>query len=98
MSAERVVGGRNVVTPHGSDAYPGILVVRPDPRWSVAVIVPEDGDTIVGRGGEETYAYVTPDGVHAQGFRLEPGDRATLERAGLPHSLVEWRIERAPRE
>jgi len=95
VSAERVVGGRNVVTPHGADAYPGLLVVRPDMRWSVSVIVPNDGDTIVARGGEETYAYETPDGARAEGFRLGPGDRATLTRTGLPHFMVEWRIQRA---
>lgn len=98
MSAERVVGGRNIVTPHGADAYPGLLVVRPDARWSVAVIVPNDGDTIVARGGEEAYPYEIPGGGRAAGFKLQPGDRATLARAGLAHFLVEWHIERAPQE
>lgn len=94
MTGERVVGGRNVVTPHGASSYPGLVVVRPDPRWDVSVIVPNDGDTIVGRGGEETYAYETAGGARGQGFTLRPGDRATLVRGDLPHSMAEWRIER----
>jgi len=61
----------------------------------MAVIVPNEGDTIVARGGELNYSYDTVDGAHAQGFRLRSGDRATLVRAGLPHAFVEWRIERA---
>lgn len=94
MKLETVVGGRNVVTPHVPEDYPGLLVVRPGPRWDVSVIVPRDGETIVGKGGEETYAYRTPDGAEAQGFSLRAGERATLVRSGLSHSMVEWRIER----
>jgi hypothetical protein len=82
------------MTPHGVHDYPGLLVVRPGPGWDLAVIVPKDGDTIMARGGERNYSYDTVDGAHAQGFRLRSGDRATLMRSGLPHSLVEWRIER----
>jgi hypothetical protein len=95
VSVERVVGGRNLLTPHDPESYPGLLVVRPGPRWEVCVIVPNDGETIVGRGGEETYAYATVGGGRAGGFSLRPGDRATLLRSGLSHSMVEWRIERA---
>ena len=93
--AETIIGPRNLMTPHGVDDYPGILVVRPGPGWDLAVIVPNEGETIVGRGGELNYSYDTIDGAHAQGFKLRSGDRATLVRSGLLHSLVEWRIERA---
>lgn len=86
--------GRNLLTPHGPESYPGLLVVKPGPSWEVFVIVPEDGATIVARGGEKVYAYETFDGGRAEGFELRPGDRATLERSGLSHSLVEWRVER----
>lgn len=88
-------GGLNVVTPHAPEAYPGLLVVRPGLSWRVAVIVPQDGDTIVARGGETLYGYRTPDGGVADGFRLEPGDRATRLRSDLPWSMAEWRLERA---
>lgn len=92
---ETLRGGRNLVTPHAADEYPGILVVRPGPEWTVGVIVPEVGQTIVGLGGERLYAYRTVDGVTADGFILALGDRATLVRVGLEHSFAEWRIERA---
>jgi hypothetical protein len=71
-------------------------VVKPGPEWCVFVIVPEDGATIVARGGEKVYAYDTVDGGHADGFELRAGDRATLTRSGLPFSLVEWTVERTP--
>lgn len=87
-------GGRNVLTPHGPEQYPGLLVARPGPEWQVGVIVPEDGQTIVARGGESTYSYDTVDGGHAEGFTLGPGDRATIVRSGLPFAFVEWRIVR----
>lgn len=93
--AERYVGGRNLLTTHGPEAYDGLLVVKPGPLWSVSVIVPEEGQTIGARGGEKVYGYETTDGGRAQGFELAPGDRATLVRAGLAHSMVEWRVERA---
>lgn len=93
--AETLRGGRNLVTPHEADAYPGLLVVRPGPEWRVSVIVPEVGQTVVGRGGERLYGYQTVDGAEAAGFTLATGDRATLVRAGLPNAFVEWRIERA---
>ena len=89
-------GGRILVTPHHAADYPGLLVVRPGPEWQVWVIVPEVGQTIVGCGGERLYAYRTIDGACADGFTLEAGDRATLVRAGLEHSFVEWRLERRP--
>jgi hypothetical protein len=86
--------GRNLLTTHGPEEYPGLLVVKPGPGWDVCVIVPEDGATIVARGGERVYGYETPDGGRAAGFELRAGDRATLARSGLPFSLVEWSIER----
>ena len=87
--------GRNLLTAHGPDSYPGLLVVKPGTGWEVHIIVPEDGAIIVARGGEKVYAYETVDGGRADGFELRPGDRATLVRSGLPFSLVEWRVERA---
>jgi len=86
--------GRNLLTTHGPQDYPGLLVVKPGPAWKVSVIVPDDGATFLARGGEKIYSYDTVDGVHAQGFELRLGDRATLVRSGLPFSLVEWKIER----
>jgi hypothetical protein len=95
-SMETLRGGRNLVTPHAAEGYAGLLVVRPGPEWQVGVIVPEVGQTIVGRGGERLYSYRTIDGASADGFTLEAGDRATLVCAGLDHSFAEWRLERAP--
>lgn len=91
---ETVQGGRNVLTTHGPEDYPGLQVVKPGPEWQFFVIVPQDGQTIEARGGESTYAYETADGGRARGFTLAPGDRATLVRSGLPFAFVEWRIER----
>lgn len=88
-------GGRNLLTIHGPEGYPGLVVVKPGPGWKVFVILPEDGATIIARGGETVYAYRTVDGGHADGFELNPGDRATLVRSGLPFSMVEWTVERA---
>lgn len=85
--------GRNLLTPHGPEGYPGLLVVKPGPEWDTFVIVPEEGQTIQALGGEKVYAYETVDGGRAEGFELAPGQRATLVRSGLPHALVEWRIE-----
>lgn len=87
--------GRSLVTTHGPENYPGLLVVRPGPRWEVFVIVPEDGATVAAQGGERAYGYDTADGGHADAFELLRGDRATLVRSGLAFSLVEWRVERA---
>lgn len=91
---ETLVGARSVATPHGPESYPGLRVVRPGPEWQVCVIVPEDGQTIVARGGERTYSYQTVDGGRAEGFELRAGDEATLVRSDLPFSMVEWRIHR----
>lgn len=85
---------RNLLTPHGPQGYPGLLVVKPGPEWDTFVIVPEDGQTIRALGGEKVYAYETVDGGRAEGFELARGERATLVRSGLPFSLVEWRIDR----
>ena len=92
--ADTYKAGRNLLTPHGPEGYPGLLVVKPGPGWEVFVIVPEDGATIVAQGDERIYAYDTVDGGHADGFVLRPGDRATLLRSGLPFSLVEWSVKR----
>lgn len=92
---ETYKAGRNLLTTHGPESYPGLLVVKPGHDWEVFVIVPEDGSTVVARGGERVYAYETVDGGRADAIELRPGDRATLVRSGLPFSLVEWRVERA---
>ena len=85
---------RNVLTPHRPEDYPGRLVVVPGPRWEVSVICLQEGESFVARGGERIYAYETTDGARADGFVLDPGDRATLAATKLPHGLHEWRIER----
>src|SRR5262245_36383376 len=90
---ERYVGSRNPLTPHAADRYEGLLVVDVAPGWPYNVIVPTDGQTIVGLGGERVYGYTTPAGVEAQGFTLGPGDRATRVRSDLPAHLCEWRVE-----
>jgi hypothetical protein len=94
--AEILRGGGNVLTLHGVDDYPGLLVVQSS-GWKVRVIVPADGQTIAALGGETLYAYELPNGVAAEGFTLAAGDRATRVRSDLPHSLSEWRLERAAR-
>ena len=94
MSVGTCRGGRNVLTPHPVEAYPG-LPVLPGPEGQVRVIVPRVGETIVAVGGERLHGFETVDGGLAGGFDLGPGDRATIVREGLAHSLVEWRIERA---
>src|SRR5258708_39690362 len=92
--AETYRAGRNLVTTHGPEGFPGLLVVKPGVAWDVFVIVPAGGATIVARGGEKVYGYDTLEGGHADRFELQAGDRATLVRSGLPFSLVEWRVER----
>ena len=92
---ERYVGSRNPFTPHACDQYPGLLVVDVAPGWPYNVIVPENGQTIVGLGGERILAYTTPSGSSAEGFTLRPGDRATRLRSDLPSHLCEWQVERA---
>ena len=86
--------GRNLLTPHAPEHYPGLVVVKPGLEWDTFVIVPEDGQTILALGGEKVYEYETVDGGRAEGFELARGERATLVRSGLPFSLVEWRIAR----
>lgn len=92
---ETYTAGRNLLTIHGPERYPGLLVVKPGHDWEVFVIVPDDGATVLAQGGEHVYSYETVDGGRADAIELRPGDRATLVRSGLPFSLVEWRIERA---
>jgi hypothetical protein len=94
---ERYRGGRNLLTPHPAEAYPGLRIVKPGPRWSTSLIVPADGQTVIARGGEYVLAYVTASGVKAAGFVLAAGDRAQMVAWDLPASLVEWKVERAPR-
>lgn len=89
-------GGCVLQTPHPATDYPGLTVIEV-PGWPVRVIAPEAGQTVIGRGGELLYSYELPNGVQATGFTLAPGDRATCVRTELPHSLAEWRIERATR-
>jgi hypothetical protein len=86
--------GRNLLTPHAPEQYPGLAVVKPGPEWDTFVIVPEDGQTILALGGETVYGYETVDGGRAEGFELARGERATLVRSGLPFALVEWQIVR----
>lgn len=93
-ATEIVHSGRNVLTDHSLDAYPGLRVIQPG-RWDRALIVPTPGQTIAALGGEEVFPYETVDGGRAQGFVLRPGDRATLVKNDLPYCLSEWRIERA---
>jgi hypothetical protein len=86
--------GRNLLTPHRPESYPGLLVVKPGPEWDTFVIVPEDGQTVLALGGEKVYGYETVDGGRAEAFELAAGERATLVRSRLPFALVEWLIER----
>ena len=95
MASETFVGAVNLVTPHPASAYQGVLAVKPGPLWEVAVLVPNDGQTFVALGGERAYGYQTVDGGQAQEFELRKGDRATRLRSDLPHSMGEWRIDRA---
>lgn len=91
---EVVRGGRNVLTDHPAEDYPGLLVVRPG-QWDQSLIVPSAGQGFVALGGEKVYAYETVDGGRAQGFELRPGDRATVVALELPFAFAEWRIQRA---
>jgi hypothetical protein len=92
--AETYRGSLNPLTPHACDKYGSLLVVDVAPGWPYKVIVPNDGETIVGLGGERILAYTTPSGVVAEGFELRPGDRATRVRSGLEAHLAEWRVVR----
>jgi len=91
----RLVGGRNLVTPHAPEDYPGLTVVRPGPGWEVAVIVPRAGQTLLARGGERLYAYTTPDGARAEPLELRAGDRARLLPDDPGRGMACWRIWRA---
>ena len=92
---EVLVSARNLHSPHPPEAYPGMLAVQPGPRWTVTILVPNDGQSFTALGGEHNYAYETADGARAAAFRLSAGDRATLVRKDLPGCLAEWRLERA---
>jgi hypothetical protein len=89
-----LTGGRNVLTPHDAERYPGLRVIRPG-EWDMALIIPDEGQTIVALGGETLYPYETVDGGRAEGFNLAPGDLARMVRKGLPYEMAEWRLERA---
>lgn len=93
-SVEVLRGGRNVLTGHPAEAYPGLLVVRPG-QWDLSVIVPTAGQGFVALGGEKVFAYETVNGGCAEGFELRPGDQATVVALDLPFAFAEWRIERA---
>jgi hypothetical protein len=88
--------GWHLMTVHSPDSYPGLQVVKGGHAWLEWVILGRLGQTVVARGGEEMYGYETSRGVRADGFVLRAGDRATIVEAGLPSSLAQWRIERAP--
>jgi hypothetical protein len=90
--------GWHLLTVHPPDGYPGLEVVKGASQWLEWVILGRVGQTVLARGGEEMYAYTTSGGLAADGFVLRAGDRATIVRAGLPASLVEWRVERAVRD
>jgi hypothetical protein len=94
-AVETLVAGRILMTPHATQDYPGLMVVRPGPLWSLGLLVVEDGQSFLAKGGERVYPYETRERVRADGFELRAGDRVTLVRSGLPAFLVEWRIERA---
>ncbi|MCL4821067.1 MAG: hypothetical protein KJ067_18170 [Vicinamibacteria bacterium] len=97
MSRALVVrAGRNLLTPHGPESYPGLRVIRPG-GWPESLIAPADGQTVVALGGEHCYPYETVDGGRAEGFELAAGDRATSVHLGPPHHLAEWRIVRGAR-
>jgi len=90
---ERHRAGRNFLTPHGTEAYPGLRVVRPG-EWSMALLVPGDGASFVARGGERLLGYTTVSGVRAESLTLQPGDRVRMVAWDLPASLVDWEVER----
>jgi hypothetical protein len=94
VTAETLRGGRNLLTPHRPGDYPGLRVLEPG-EWDLALIVPEEGQTIAALGGEKVLPYRTPDGGEAQGFVLRAGDRATVVVLRGAFQMAEWRIERA---
>jgi hypothetical protein len=95
MRVETFLAGKNLHTTHPGEAYAPIRTVRPGPEWTETILVPTEGQSFTALGGEHCFAYDTADGAHAEGFMLAAGDRATLVRTDLPHSFVEWRVERA---
>jgi len=97
-SIETYRSGWHLLTVHPPEGYAGLDVVKGGSQWLEWVILGRVGQTVVARGGEEMYAYTTSGGIAADGFVLRAGDRATIVRAGLPASLVEWRVERAARD
>lgn len=85
-------GSPSLLSPHGQADYPGVEVLRPDPRWPFFVVRPEVGDTLVARGGEQIYRTDACDGASMLVAELREGDRVTLlARAG---SRASWRIVR----
>lgn len=87
-------GAQNLTTPHRPADYPAELRVVVPCEWSFGVIILEDGQSFVARGGERLIAYRTAHGGIAQGFTLRPGDRVTRLRSDLPHAFAEWQVQR----
>lgn len=88
----RQAAGPGILSPHGHADYPGVEVLRPDPRWPYFVVRPEVGETLVARGGERLYRADACDGASVLVAELREGDRVTLvERNG---SGASWRIVR----
>ena len=82
----------SLLSPHGQAAYPGVEVLRPDPRWPFFVVRPEVGETVVARGGEQIYRSDGCDGGSLLVAELRRGDQVTLiDRVG---AQAFWRIER----
>lgn len=82
----------SLLSPHGQADYPGVCVLRPDPRWPFFVVRPEIGETVIAQGGERIYRADGCDGASVLLAELEKGDRATLlENTG---ARARWRIER----
>lgn len=82
----------SLLSPHGHADYPGVEVLRPDPRWPFVVVRPAVGETVVARGGERIYRTDACDGASVLVAELSAGDRVTLlDRVGFRAS---WRIVR----
>jgi hypothetical protein len=82
----------SLLSPHGHADYPGVEVLRPDPRWPFFVVRPEVGETLVARGGEQIYRTDGCDGASVLVAELNEGDRVTLlDRVG---SRASWDIVR----
>jgi hypothetical protein len=82
----------SLVSPHGQADYPGVEVLRPDPRWPFFVVRPEVGATLVARGGEQIYGTDGLDGATVLVAELNEGDRVTLVAREGPRAS--WRIMR----